>query len=107
MGNEKKNRTAAGPAALLSDPSSSEYDVPYYVRCSIDLNIRVGHWYTCSVAAGEVQLKCVPSALLDHSCTSSFFLGISFCLFFVFLFEYLSFVVVKVRCLPRVSNNPF
>ena len=38
-------------------PPRSEYDVPYYMRASIDLNIRVGNWYRCDAAPGEVKLR--------------------------------------------------
>lgn len=35
----------------------SEYDVPYYIRASIDMGVRVGHWYKCEAAPGEISLK--------------------------------------------------
>ena len=34
-----------------------EYDVPYYIRTSIDLDIRVGCWYSVKVDEGETVLE--------------------------------------------------
>ncbi|KAF2717231.1 DUF1744-domain-containing protein [Polychaeton citri CBS 116435] len=40
-----------------------EYDVPYHVRVSIDLGIRVGKWYTVSAIHGRVALSCLEDRL--------------------------------------------
>ncbi|RKO96008.1 hypothetical protein CAUPRSCDRAFT_3071, partial [Caulochytrium protostelioides] len=34
-----------------------EYDLMYYVRCAIDLDLRVGTWYEVSVHGGAVALR--------------------------------------------------
>eukprot|EP00002_Diphylleia_rotans_P041170 TRINITY_DN9949_c0_g1_i1.p1 TRINITY_DN9949_c0_g1~~TRINITY_DN9949_c0_g1_i1.p1 ORF type:complete len:2242 (+),score=458.11 TRINITY_DN9949_c0_g1_i1:64-6789(+) len=34
-----------------------EYDVTYYVRMSIDLNLRVGYWYVAQVDEGKTSLQ--------------------------------------------------
>ena len=33
-----------------------EYDVPYYVRVSIDAGVRVGCWYSVQMAADNVKI---------------------------------------------------
>lgn len=48
--------------SLNADPSTfiqdmKEYDVPYHVRVSIDMGIRVGKWYNVYVQHSEVELK--------------------------------------------------
>jgi DNA polymerase epsilon subunit 1 len=42
-----------------------EYDIPYYVRCSIDMDIRVANWYTVSFKTGNV-LELVHEKELQH-----------------------------------------
>ena len=36
-----------------------EYDVPYHVRVTIDLDIRLGKWYTIDAKHGQVSLTCI------------------------------------------------
>ncbi|RMY26027.1 hypothetical protein D0867_00337 [Hortaea werneckii] len=36
-----------------------EYDVPYHVRVAIDLDIRVGKWYTVEAKHGQIRCKCI------------------------------------------------
>ncbi|CAB08772.1 DNA polymerase epsilon catalytic subunit Pol2 [Schizosaccharomyces pombe] len=40
-----------------------EYDVPYHSRTLIDLNIRVGQWYTVSYHEGHVQISLLASRI--------------------------------------------
>lgn len=40
-----------------------EYDVPYHVRVAIDMDIRIGKWYTVEAKHGHVTLKCVEERL--------------------------------------------
>lgn len=40
-----------------------EYDVPYHVRVAIDLDIRVGKWYTVTAKHGKVSLSCLEERL--------------------------------------------
>jgi DNA polymerase epsilon subunit 1 len=40
-----------------------EYDVPYHVRVAIDLDIRIGKWYTIEAKHGHVKLKCLEDRL--------------------------------------------
>ena len=79
--------TKAQAAAIVTDPLSyiidfREYDVPYTVRASIDLEIRVGAWYTvtpeygsecCQVAIQRDILElCEPRVLaFDIECEKS------------------------------------
>jgi DNA polymerase epsilon subunit 1 len=34
-----------------------EYDIPFYMRCAIDMNVRVGYWYQISFKAGHAIMK--------------------------------------------------
>ncbi|WFD29904.1 DNA-directed DNA polymerase [Malassezia sp. CBS 17886] len=38
-----------------------EYDVPYYLRVAIDMNIRVGLWYDVRFQEGSVTMQAVPA----------------------------------------------
>jgi DNA polymerase epsilon subunit 1 len=40
-----------------------EYDVPYHVRVAIDLDIRIGKWYTVEAKHGHVSLSCIEERL--------------------------------------------
>ncbi|KXS96959.1 hypothetical protein AC579_1485 [Pseudocercospora musae] len=40
-----------------------EYDVPYHVRVSIDLDIRIGKWYEVEAKHGHVKLRCLEDRL--------------------------------------------
>ncbi|KNC54094.1 DNA polymerase [Thecamonas trahens ATCC 50062] len=40
-----------------------EYDVPYYVRCSIDADIRCANWFTVSFSGGLASLRPEPELL--------------------------------------------
>src|SRR3990167_3309415 len=51
-GNEKYK---VNPLEYIKD--IREYDVPYYIRVSIDLNIRVGYWYDISFRAGVPSIR--------------------------------------------------
>lgn len=41
-----------------------EYDVPYHVRVTIDLNIRIGKWYHVDAKHGAVSLSCIEERVL-------------------------------------------
>lgn len=51
----KRNSINADPSTFIQD--MKEYDVPYHVRVSIDMGIRVGKWYNVFAQHGEVTLK--------------------------------------------------
>ena len=36
-----------------------EYDVPYHVRVAIDLDIRIGKWYTIEAKHGRIKATCI------------------------------------------------
>jgi DNA polymerase epsilon subunit 1 len=38
-----------------------EYDVPYYVRVSIDAGVRVGCWYAVDIAAANARVIRLPN----------------------------------------------
>ncbi|KAK5173171.1 DNA polymerase epsilon catalytic subunit [Saxophila tyrrhenica] len=40
-----------------------EYDVPYHVRVAIDLDIRIGKWYTVEAKHGHIKLSCIEERL--------------------------------------------
>lgn len=40
-----------------------EYDVPYHVRVAIDMDIRIGKWYTVEAKHGHVTLSCIEERL--------------------------------------------
>ncbi|KAK5125281.1 DNA polymerase epsilon catalytic subunit [Meristemomyces frigidus] len=40
-----------------------EYDVPYHVRVAIDMDIRIGKWYTVEAKHGHVKLTCLEERL--------------------------------------------
>ncbi|KAK4556442.1 DNA polymerase epsilon catalytic subunit [Recurvomyces mirabilis] len=40
-----------------------EYDVPYHVRVAIDMDIRVGKWYTVNAKHGKISLSCIEDRL--------------------------------------------
>ncbi|KAK0199787.1 hypothetical protein DFS33DRAFT_1388090 [Desarmillaria ectypa] len=51
-----------GPRARDMDPQECiidirEYDVPYYLRVAIDIDIRVGLWYAVTFAAGQPAFR--------------------------------------------------
>lgn len=41
-----------------------EYDVPYHVRVTIDLDIRIGKWYTVEAKHGAISLTCLQERVL-------------------------------------------
>ncbi|KAK5939655.1 DNA polymerase epsilon catalytic subunit [Knufia obscura] len=41
-----------------------EYDVPYHVRVTIDLDIRIGKWYTVEAKHGVISLRCIEERVL-------------------------------------------
>ena len=41
-----------------------EYDVPYHVRVTIDLDIRLGKWYNVEAKHGQVSLSCIEERVL-------------------------------------------
>eukprot|EP01113_Clastostelium_recurvatum_P040898 TRINITY_DN6421_c0_g1_i3.p1 TRINITY_DN6421_c0_g1~~TRINITY_DN6421_c0_g1_i3.p1 ORF type:complete len:377 (+),score=108.06 TRINITY_DN6421_c0_g1_i3:244-1374(+) len=47
-------RRGVSPEQLITE--LREYDVPYYVRVSIDMGVRVANWYDVSVSGGHVTL---------------------------------------------------
>lgn len=61
---EERSRRPAG----LADASDyivdiREYDVPYHVRVAIDLDIRIGKWYTVEAKHGHIKLTCLEERL--------------------------------------------
>ncbi|MCJ1311394.1 DNA polymerase epsilon catalytic subunit [Agyrium rufum] len=40
-----------------------EYDVPYHVRVAIDLDVRIGKWYTVEAKHGLLSLTCIEERL--------------------------------------------
>lgn len=56
-GNEARNGKQRDASTAILDVL--EYDVPYHVRVAIDLDIRVGKWYTVEAKAGRVELACI------------------------------------------------
>ncbi|KAK8221933.1 DNA polymerase epsilon catalytic subunit [Zalaria obscura] len=40
-----------------------EYDVPYHVRVAIDVDIRIGKWYTVEAKHGHITLSCIEERL--------------------------------------------
>lgn len=40
-----------------------EYDVPYHVRVTMDLDIRIGKWYTVEAKHGQISLSCIEERL--------------------------------------------
>ncbi|KAI5806291.1 DNA polymerase epsilon [Geopyxis carbonaria] len=55
-------------ATASADPSEHivdirEYDVPYHVRVAIDMDIRIGKWYTVEAKHGVVSIKCIEDRL--------------------------------------------
>ena len=53
----------AGPSGMAASEAIldiREYDIPYYLRVSIDKEIRVGLWYEVTAEAGEVSVKLIP-----------------------------------------------
>lgn len=40
-----------------------EYDVPYHVRVAIDLDIRIGKWYSVEAKHGHIKLTCLEERL--------------------------------------------
>ncbi|KAK5080592.1 DNA polymerase epsilon catalytic subunit [Lithohypha guttulata] len=41
-----------------------EYDVPYHVRVTIDLDIRIGKWYNVDAKHGSISLTCIEERVL-------------------------------------------
>ena len=64
---------SATAAAIATDPLSylidfREHDVPYGVRASIDLDLRVGAWYKVSVRiCSHVQIHNPLKSLYSHT----------------------------------------
>jgi len=60
---------ASRPANPVIDASDfivdiREYDVPYHVRVTIDLDIRIGKWYTVEAKHGHISLSCIDERVL-------------------------------------------
>ncbi|KAF2459389.1 DNA polymeras-like protein epsilon [Lineolata rhizophorae] len=54
---EKRTHGIVDASDFITD--IREYDVPYHVRVSIDLDIRVGKWYTVEAKHGVISLSCI------------------------------------------------
>ena len=56
------------PGTTIADASDfivdiREYDVPYHVRVAIDLDVRIGKWYTVEAKHGRISLSCIEERL--------------------------------------------
>jgi len=58
---ERRNNAKFDPSDFIVD--IREYDVPYHVRVAIDMDIRIGKWYTVEAKHGKVTLKCIEERL--------------------------------------------
>lgn len=55
--NERRPTTIADASDFIVD--MREYDVPYHVRVAIDLDVRIGKWYSVEAKHGKVSLSLV------------------------------------------------
>jgi DNA polymerase epsilon subunit 1 len=63
-GSSSKSKSSSSENILEFLVDIREHDVPYYIRCSIDLELRVGAWYSVEPETGVVnvtQLKVMQS----------------------------------------------
>jgi DNA polymerase epsilon subunit 1 len=58
---DKRSNTILEASDFITD--IREYDVPYHVRVTIDLDIRLGKWYTVDAKHGRVSLTCIEERL--------------------------------------------
>ena len=59
--NEKRRTTIVDASDFIVD--IREYDVPYHVRVAIDLDVRIGKWYSVEAKHGHVKLSCIEERL--------------------------------------------
>lgn len=59
--NDSRRTTIADASDFVVD--IREYDVPYHVRVAIDLDVRIGKWYTVEAKHGHVSLSCIEERL--------------------------------------------
>jgi DNA polymerase epsilon subunit 1 len=58
---EKRMTTTIDASDFIVD--IREYDVPYHVRVAIDMDVRIGNWYTVEAKHGVVSIKCIEDRL--------------------------------------------
>jgi DNA polymerase epsilon subunit 1 len=58
---EKRATTTVDASDFIVD--IREYDVPYHVRVAIDMDVRIGNWYTVEAKHGVVSIKCIEDRL--------------------------------------------
>jgi DNA polymerase epsilon subunit 1 len=59
--NDKRSNAILEASDFITD--IREYDVPYHVRVTIDLDIRLGKWYTVEAKHGVISLTCIEERL--------------------------------------------
>ncbi|KAF2481504.1 hypothetical protein BDY17DRAFT_301453 [Neohortaea acidophila] len=59
--NERRPTNVADASDFVVD--IREYDVPYHVRVAIDLDVRIGKWYTVEAKHGHITLTCIEERL--------------------------------------------
>jgi DNA polymerase epsilon subunit 1 len=55
-GSSSKSKSSSSENILEFLVDIREHDVPYYIRCSIDLELRVGAWYSVQPETGVVNV---------------------------------------------------
>lgn len=58
---EKRFTTKVDASDFIID--IREYDVPYHVRVAIDMDVRIGNWYTVEAKHGVISMKCIEDRL--------------------------------------------
>ncbi|KAH3960225.1 DNA polymerase epsilon catalytic subunit [Parastagonospora nodorum] len=58
---EKRFMTTIDASDFIVD--IREYDVPYHVRVAIDMDVRIGNWYTVDAKHGVISIKCIEDRL--------------------------------------------
>ncbi|KAF2033241.1 DNA polymeras-like protein epsilon [Setomelanomma holmii] len=58
---EKRITTTVDASEFIVD--IREYDVPYHVRVAIDMDVRIGNWYTVEAKHGVISIKCIEDRL--------------------------------------------
>tara|TARA_R110002003_G_scaffold702_2_gene21088 strand:- start:4641 stop:10763 length:6123 start_codon:yes stop_codon:yes gene_type:complete len=58
---EKRVTTTIDASDFIVD--IREYDVPYHVRVAIDIDVRIGNWYTVEAKHGVISIKCIEDRL--------------------------------------------
>ncbi|KAH7095074.1 hypothetical protein FB567DRAFT_20060 [Paraphoma chrysanthemicola] len=58
---EKRVTTTIDASDFIVD--IREYDVPYHVRVAIDMDVRIGNWYTVEAKHGVITIKCIEDRL--------------------------------------------